>query len=268
MKKFKILFTIFLFLFGVKSVFAFNPSLKIYDYAQELSPTEEKDLKKLVDNYIENYNMDMVLVTVKYHTKNSTKQYAQDFYDYNGFGIGDTNDGILFVIDFTYGNRNIEIVTTGEAIKMYDDYRINKILDDITYKKDTSYYNWFKIFIDDASSFAKDGVPSSNKHVYIDKYGNPEIFPWPFIIITSLIVPTIVIIILIFKNRMVRKHVNANFYINENSLNITTRSDKFITTHTTSVRINDSSSSGGRIGGSSVSRGSSGVSHGGGGRSL
>ena len=54
----------------------------------------------------------------------------------------------------------------------------------------------------------------------------------------------------------------------DGSVVIDLKDSRFLTTHTSSVRINDSSSSGGRVGGSSVSRGSSGRSHGGGGRRL
>ena len=84
------------------------------------------------------------------------------------------------------------------------------------------------------------------------------------IIILSLLVPSIVVGIFIEKNKMVKKALNANYYILKDSININDKSDKFITTHTTSVRINTESSSG-FSGGSSVSRGSSGTMHGGGG---
>ena len=71
------------------------------------------------------------------------------------------------------------------------------------------------------------------------------------------------------KNKMVKKSINATYYLKDGSVVINTRNDRFITTHTSSVRINDSSSSGGgRVGGSSTSRGGSGRSHGGGGRRL
>ena len=106
---------------------------------------EEEKLKTSVNKYIQEYNMDMVLVTVKYHTKSRTKVYAEDFYDYNGFGIGNTYDGIIFVIDFTFGYTDIYISTTGQAIRMYDDYRINNMLDNIAVKKDSGYYNFFML---------------------------------------------------------------------------------------------------------------------------
>ena len=69
-------------------------------------------------------------------------------------------------------------------------------------------------------------------------------------------------------NKMVKKATEANTYMDKNNIKITGRNDRFITTHTTSVRINTNSGGGsGKIGGSSIHSGSSGISHGGGGRS-
>ena len=274
MKKFKIIF-IFLFIFiGISTVKAFDTTAKVYDYAQVLTTSEEEKLKTSALKYIEDYNMDMVLVTVKHHTKNDTKAYAEDFYDYNGFGIGNTHDGIIFVIDFTFGYTDINMSRTGEAIRMYDDYRINRILDNIADQKNNGYYAMFDSFIKDSKSYASLGIPSSNSNVEINEYGDPvykEASPLPMIIIISLIVPSIVLGILIYKNRMIKKNTNATYYLKKDSVVIDIKDSRFLTTHTSSVRINDTSSSSGgssRVGGSSVSRGSSGRSHGGGGRRL
>lgn len=273
MKKFKYLILVLLIFIGIKNVNAFDNTLKVYDYAQVLSTSEEQNLKNKIDNFIDTYDMDMVLVTVKYHTKSNTQRYAEDFYDYNGFGIGNTYDGIIFVIDFTFGYTDIYISTTGEAIRMYDDYRINNMLDNIALKKNSGYYAMFESFINDSSNYARLGLPQSNSNTHINDNGDlvyNQSIPWGKIILISAIIATIVIAILIAKNRMVKKSMTAKYYIKEGSILINTRQDRFITTHTTSVRINDSSSSGGsgRVGGSSISRGSSGRSHGGGGRRL
>lgn len=274
MKKFKILFTLLLVFIGIKSVYAFDNTIKVYDYAQVLTSDEEDKLKTKANEYIEKYDMDMVLVTVKRHEKSNTKEYAMDFYDYNGFGVGDTNDGIIFVIDFTFGgleHPDIYIATTGKSILIYDDYRIDTMLDNIAARKNLGYFTMFESFIKDSSTYAKAGIPDSNSRYEIDSNGEyvyKKSIPWVFIIIVSLLVPTITIVVLINKNKMVRKSVNANYYLKDGSLVIKSRNDRFVTTHTTSVRINDDSSSGGHSGGSSISRGSSGVSHGGGGRRL
>ena len=68
------------------------------------------------------------------------------------------------------------------------------------------------------------------------------------------------------RNKMIKRASNANLYLDKSSLNITSRNDAFLTTHTTSVPL--SSSSGGSGHGSSTHSSSSGSSHGGGGRSF
>ena len=273
MKKIKFLLILLLIFVGINSVNAFDNTVKVYDYAMVLTTQEENNLKQKVNEYIDKFNMDMVLVTVKYHEKDSTKEYAQDFYDYNKFGLNATYDGIIFVIDFNFGYTDIYISRTGQAIRMYDDYRITSMLDNISLKKDNGYYSMFESFINDASKYASLGIPSSNLNTIINNNGDlvyEQIIPWGPISVTSIVVATIVLLIFIFKNRMVKKSINAGHYLNKDSIIINTRNERFITTHTSSVRINDSSSSGssGRIGGSSISRGSSGRSHGGGGRRL
>lgn len=260
MKKIKYIIILFLLFIGINSVLAFDTTKKVYDYANVLSESEEENLKEKALEFIGKYNMDMALVTVKHHEKSTTQAYAQDFYDYNGFGVGDDSSGILFVIDFTFGYRDIYMTTTGSAINMYNDYRIEKILDSVAEEKDETYYNWFNAFIISSTDYASMGIPKSEvietKKNYIP------------LIMATLVLPTIVVLILIFKNRMIRKSVDANYYIKENSVIINNRNDSFITTHTTSVRISEPNSSNGSGGGSSISHGSSGVSHGGGGRRL
>lgn len=273
MKKLKYLILAIVLFLTLQNVSAFDKELKVYDYAQVLTPEEEEKLKEKSIEFTEKYNMDIIMVTVKYHEKSTTKAYAQDFYDYNGFGVGNTHDGLIFVIDFNFNEKSdFYISTTGEAIRMYDDYRINSILDSIDdeyYKNSEDYFNMFLAFINASDKYASLGVPSSNSNTRIDSNGDLVYktgIPWFKITLISLIISSAIVIFFIMKNKMVRKSVNANEYLKKDSVVINNRSDKFITTHTTSVRINDSSS-GGRVGGSSTSRGSSGVSHGGGGRS-
>ena len=92
----------------ITNIKAFNTNTKIYDYAQVLTTKEEYKLKKDIDLFIANSNMDMVLITVKYHDKKNTSLYVEEFYNTNGFGIGNTKDGVVAVIDFS--NKNNEFV--------------------------------------------------------------------------------------------------------------------------------------------------------------
>lgn len=255
MKKIKYILILFLMFVGINNINAFDTSLKVYDYAQVLSIEEEEKLKKDINLFIANHNMDMALVTVKYHEKIDTMNYADDFYDYNGFGIGNNNDGLIFVIDFTFSERGeLWMSTTGKAINLYTDARIDSILDSVVAEKNRGYYEMLNTFIEESNYYANIGISS---------YNNESKINFKNIIIISLVIPSIIILILILKNKMIKAAITASHYLIKDSVIINKRSDKFITTHTTSVRINDSSS-----GGSSTHSGSSGISHGGGGRSL
>ena len=104
-----------------------NANLRIYDYADLLTEVDEGVLNTLILDYKNRSNYDLVLVTISENPKGSASEFADDFYDYNDFGTGKTRDGVLLLIDMD--TREYYISTTGYAIKMYDDARIERILD-------------------------------------------------------------------------------------------------------------------------------------------
>ncbi|MBR2787351.1 MAG: TPM domain-containing protein [Clostridia bacterium] len=227
-----------------------DTSKKIYDYADLLSDSEEKDLRKNVMDYIEETNFDMVIVTISENNKSSAMAYADDFYDYNKFGIGDSHDGILFLIDMD--NRKMWISTTGTAIQVYNS-RIDSILDDCTPSiKNENYFECANQFI------------KSSKRAYTSEKTSYWIVGFSIIIVSSLLVPTIFCIVKKMKHKAVKLAKNADTYLDRVSIKITHSSDRFIRSHTSRTPRSTSSSSGG--GGTHI--GSSGISHGGGGRSF
>lgn len=256
-----------------------DESEKIYDFANLFTASQEDELFKKVAEYIDQYDMDMVIVTINNNNKVSSESYADDFYDYNYFGIGNTHDGILLLIDMD--NRVASISTTGNAILMYDDSRINNILDYVeTELKSSYYYNGALKFITYSSKYANLGIPSSNKDMKIDDNGNYVKEKWKdfnseidilFFILNSSLLPTIITAIIIlyggFSHKNVKKAKHAEAYLKSNSLNIYDRNNTFLNTNTTKTKISSSSSGFfGHSGGSSTHRGSSGISHGGGSR--
>ena len=247
---------------------------KIYDFAELLSEEEEQKLYSLVSDYISKYNMDMVLLTISENpygiSDRYTELYAQDFYDYNNFGIGDTYDGIIIIIDMA--NRYPFIVTTGEAILTYDDERINNMHDDAyDYLANGEYYKAFEAYVESADSYASSGVPESNQYYCIDSDGEyykcksaPKKVNWLVTILASVFGSFIPVFVHLRKYRGIRLATNANSYLK--STIMTTENDTFLTTFTTRTRrSSDSGGSGHSGGGSSISHGSSGRSHGGGG---
>ena len=282
MRKLRLLLLLLIISFiGIINVKAVNVEDKVYDFANVLTTEEEEELKEKINEYIETYNMDMAVVTVKYHEYSTTEEYADALHDSfieAGFGIGEHKDSIICILDFNerlHKNVGVQISTNGNAIIVYDDYRIERIIDEVadTYYKDrTNFVGMFKSFINKSSYYAALGIPDSNKNVKLDKNVKPYVerpFPWGRNAIISLVVSTVIVVILIARNKMVHKAKNADEYIIRDSINITKREDKFVTTNTTRVRVSSSSSSGGggHAGGSSF-HSSGGGFHGGGGRSL
>lgn len=245
-----------------------DESEKVYDFANLLDENEEKLILNSINEFISKYDMDMVIVTIDSNPRYSAQKFSDDFYDYNSFGKNKTRDGVLFLIDMD--TRNFYISTTGEAIRLYNDYRINAILDYVEpYIKDENYYEAVSSFIQKSAYYANSGIPSENENSYINEKGDIVYYKkinYFFSVVGSLIITAIVIAILVNKNKMIKKATNANLYFNKDLAKITEKNDKFLTTHTTSVSL--SSSSGGSGSGSSTHSSSSGSSHGGGGRSF
>lgn len=239
---------------------------KIYDFANIL---KNKNINS-INNFIKKHKMDLAIVTINEKEHSDTKLFGQDFYDYNDFGIDmKYYSGILLVLDTpkdaANGSNRVEIITTGNAILMYDDERINLILDAMMnslYNKD--FDQSVSIFIEESEKYAKEGMPSSADSYKFDKNGklikkfNPNFL---LIGIISVIIMLIFMSILISKNKMVKTKHSANDYLENNTEII--KQDHFNRTYTSKVPIPKSSSSGGGI-----SSGSSGSSHGGGGRSF
>lgn len=230
---------------------AIDATEKVYDFADLFTDEEEQQLYTKITNYINEYNLDLAVVTIDENNK-TPREYADDFYDYNDFN---QQGGILFLIDMD--NRKIYMSTTGEAIKMYNDYRINTALDEVyTYMSDEEYYEGTSSYIDKISDYAKKGVPTSNNE---EKSLTSSIF---MSLLIGLIGTAIIMVILIFKNRMVKKATTAREYLNKNSIKIQNMGEILISSNTTKHEIDHSSS------GSSTHTGSSGSSHGGGGHSF
>ena len=249
---------------------------KIYDFADLLTEEQELELFTAVQDYINTYDLDLALVTTN-NNYSTAEVYADDFYDYNNFGIGDKRNGLLVLIDMQ--NRKFHISTTGEAILMFNQNRIDAILDDMTpYMVSGDYYNAFYTSVQDIINFTSQGIPEGNKDSYIDDDGNYVYvkpkgpYPLSTFLIISAIGSTIVLVIFISKNKLVRKAYESSSYLDENNKVVNNLGDQYITSHTEHVRIVTDSSSGGgssfSSGGSSTHTSSSGSSHGGGGRSF
>lgn len=244
-----------------------DSSEKIYDFANILSSEDEKELKNIIDNFINNTNLDFVFVSVDmpYSEDEENEIYAQNFYDYNDFGKNTLkNGGIVLYRNVYSSNPYYVTVYTGEA-QLYcnencSDYLLDEIYDNFHSEK---YKDGIIQYIHSFNTFFNKGYDEDK--YYIDENGSlkekkslnyiPSIISGAFATLLGMLG-------LVKKNKMVKKASNANDYLVKSSVEYINKSDKLVSTITTHHKISSSSGSGSSHSGF----GSSGVGHISGGR--
>lgn len=232
----------------------------IIDDADLLSDDEELSINEQLYSISNNQQFDVIAVTTDTLDGKTPMEYADDYYDYNGYGQGENKDGCLLLISME--DRDWYISTTGYGITALTDAGIEFIGDEIVYYLgDDDYYNGISTYaslVDEFVTQAKTGSAYDN--------GNMPKREKKFQITYLLggIVCGLVLALLLlsfFKNQLksVAKKAQADDYLVQGSLVITRESDDFITANITKTARESESK------GSSTHSGSSGTSHGGGG---
>ena len=77
----------------------------------------ESELARRLEYIRNTYAADTAIVTVPTLDGKSAEAYADDFYDYNGYGIGPDDSGILLLI--SREPRNYHMTTMGRCCLLY-----------------------------------------------------------------------------------------------------------------------------------------------------
>lgn len=246
-----------------------DASLKVYDFADILESEEEEKIYNLISDFISKTKIDMVFVSIDmpYTVDSKNEDYAADFYDYNDFGIDFSNySGILLLRNDYDADRYYDMYTFGDAQLYFDQQRYDDILDSIYSEfRNKEYLSGIEEFIDKCSYYYDSGYASEYKYSYVDTNGyirNTYHVPVFACLCCSFIITLITMIILISKNKMIKKATQANSYLDKNSINYSEKTDQFINSRTTHYTV--SSSSGGSGGGSHSGSSGGGHSSGGG----
>ena len=90
------LFLLLMVIFCISApLFGFD---RLYDTAGLLSDDEAASLKELLDTISLNYDFDMVIVSVKQTGSTEPKDFADGFFEKNGYGLGKNRDGSLLLL--------------------------------------------------------------------------------------------------------------------------------------------------------------------------
>lgn len=257
-----VLFALLLCMVVVIPTFAASDLPRLVDNADLLTDSEESTLLSKLNEISERQQADVVVVTADTLDGKTPMDYADDFYDYNGYGFGADKDGVLLLVSLE--DRDWWMSTTGYGITAITDagieYISEKFLSDLSDGDYADAFTTYAELCDDFFTQARSGQPYDTGHM-------PK---QPFNIARNLLIALIVgfVIALIAtgvmkgKLKTVRFQSAASNYVKANSMNVTESRDMFLYTHVdrrAKPKDTDSSS------GSGTHTSSSGSTHGGGG---
>lgn len=229
--------------------------VRLVDDAALLTGGEVSEIAAQLDKVSARYSIDVVIVTANELGGLSPMEYADDFFDYGGYG----KDGILLLVSME--DRDWWISTTGYGITAVTDAGLDYIADQfVPYLSEDDYGGAFTVFVEQCDLFlaqAETGDP-------FDSHNLPKA---PFAALRNLGVALVIgvaagwIATGVMKNKLksVAMQPRAEDYIVPGSMRLSYSRDQFLYSHTDRREKPKSSS------GSSTHTSSSGTTHGGGG---
>jgi uncharacterized membrane protein YgcG len=127
---------------------------RVVDNDGLLKAEQKAELIKMADSISTAYNFDLVIVTERIIGNKTPMEYADDFFDYNGYGLGENKDGCL-LLQVT-GIRKYWFSTTGRGITLLDDndYAFDKLEANVVKNlKADNYYEAYRAFLSDMEEF-------------------------------------------------------------------------------------------------------------------
>lgn len=232
------------------------------DGAELLSSEEAAALREKLQAVSDKYDCDVLILTVDSLGGKTPTQYADDYFDYNGYGRNSTADGILFMLSME--DRDWAISTCGRCIQAFTDngqaYMIGKMKGDLKLDRFAAALETYVETCDELLEMYENGKPYDKPQGTLYKIMHVSV---PIGILLSLAIGFLLAGIPLGRMKSAINNVkwqkNASDYSRPGSMQLQQSFDQFLYTNTTRVKVESSSSSGG----SSTHTSSSGRTHGG-----
>ncbi|MBQ4638926.1 MAG: TPM domain-containing protein [Clostridia bacterium] len=242
---------------------------RVVDEVNLLSYFEENVLQEKIDEIVARYDMDVAIVTKNDIGYRAIDVYTADYFENAGYGVGDRQDGLIFLIDMD--QRNYFTATHGKAITVFTDYGLDQLHNSMVhYLSSGDYYTAFSRYLDKVESYLENYEQTGKAYdvynaVSLKAPMERIVEMAPIVFIVALGIGLIVAFSLKSQLKTVRKKQNAASYVQKGSFYLSRSQDIYLYTRTTRRKIetNTGGSSHGGRGGSSTFRSSSGRSFGG-----
>nr|WP_291570745.1 TPM domain-containing protein [Clostridium sp. UBA4548] len=241
----------------------------VKDYMNLLQNSEAQEIQTMIEDVKKDLSLDVVVVITKDTKGKSSRAFADDYYDNNGYGIGTDYSGILLLINME--KREAWISTKGKAINIFTDGRIKDMIKQVTKELGSKKYGeGCKVFIKAVSNYGKLGVPEGQKVIkdpttpkepYLKRVKTIIKFFPMYLVAAGIAVATTVIASLSSKGKVT---INSRTY-EGGTFKLLDSRDDFIREAISRTKIETSANSDNN---SSTHTSSSGETHGGGGGSF
>lgn len=223
----------------------------VADDADLLTPAQEAELNTKLSALSAEKNADFVVLTVASLNGKTALSYADDYFDYNGYGQREDRTGMLLLYKTgTAGDREVAISTSGEMYSCVTDADSDTFLDsiipDLVSENYVSAFEAFVLFADQQS----------------DEIGKLPTLPLmyiPLCLLIGFVVAFVVLKIQTASLKSVNKERSARYYVKQGSLVLQDSRDRFLYRNVKKTPRQTQSSSSGTSG----RTGSSGARHGG-----
>ena len=231
---------------------------RVVDEGNLLDAEEELELTEKLDAISERQQFDVAVVTVDSLEGKYAEDFADDFYDYQGYGMGQDADGVLLLVSMA--EREWHITTTGFGIRAISERDIKEISQEfLPYLTDGEYMRAFTIYADLCEEYMADAKTTAGNSGIASFFAvSPVWILGAFLM--GFVLALIPMGIMKRKLKSVRRENAAANYVKQGSFRVTESHDRFL--YRNVVRRAKPKES---HGGGGAHRGSSGRSHGGGG---
>lgn len=186
----------------------------VVDQANIIPDDVETALIERCGTIAEEYKMEVAIVTASDFGGLIAEAYADDFYDFNGYGYGENDDGMLVVYKpGEEGEREIYITTHGNGSGVFfEGIREGIITDMKDYLIAEDYEKAFNTYLDRAEEQLKPGTPVI----------------WLFVLaLVGAVVGLLITGSMTAKNKSVIAQNQAKVYTRQGSMNVTGAQDVF-----------------------------------------
>lgn len=219
---------------------------RVVDNADLLSLEEVGLLEDAAKACAGEHNLDVAVLTVDSLNGKSIQQYADDYYDNTGYGIGTDWSGALLVVSM--GDRELYISTCGAAIDCLSDQELDTIVDEVANELSSgNYYKAFRVYYQLISEYSETIHPQGAEDAKVN---------WLLSVLIGIVVAGVAIIIMRASMNTKRKQHSAVDYLKSDSYNLRSRQDIFLFSNISKVKKQQNNTS-------STHTSSSGRSHGG-----